>query len=98
MECPGVIYRGMKSGDRRNPTFKHDEDRRPFIITLTEDCTRTGWQALALCLMPNHFHLVMGTAGANPVADMKWFLGTYTARFNRRHIMFGTWSAGVTSH
>jgi REP element-mobilizing transposase RayT len=35
--------------------------------------------------MPNHFHLVMETPKANLVAGMKWFLGAYTGRFNRRH-------------
>ena len=34
--------------------------------------------------MANHFHLVMETPNANQVAGMKWFLGTYTLRFNRR--------------
>lgn len=29
------------------------------------------------------------TPQANLVAGMKWFLGTYTSRFNRRHKMFG---------
>jgi len=33
--------------------------------------------------MLNHFHLVVETPKANLVAGMKWFLGTYTARFNR---------------
>src|SRR6266513_1561179 len=35
--------------------------------------------------MGNHFHLVLETPQANLVAGMKWFLGTYTSRFNRRH-------------
>ena len=39
--------------------------------------------------MPNHCHLVVETPQANLVAGMKWFLGTYTARFNRRHKVFG---------
>jgi hypothetical protein len=39
--------------------------------------------------MPNHFHLVLETPQANLVAGMKWFLGTYTSRFNRRHRLFG---------
>ena len=39
--------------------------------------------------MPNHFHLVVETSAANLVAGMKWFLGTYTSRFNRRHKFFG---------
>src|SRR6185437_3754042 len=39
--------------------------------------------------MSNHFHLVVETPRANLVAGMRWFLGTYTARFNRRHRYFG---------
>jgi len=35
------------------------------------------------------FHLVVETPRANLVAGMKWFLGTYTSRFNRRHKLFG---------
>lgn len=57
--------------------------------TLDEVCAKTGWQVHAYCLMPNHFHLVMETPQANLVAGMKWFLGTYTGRFNRRHRLFG---------
>ena len=39
--------------------------------------------------MSNHFHLVIETPKANLVAGMKWFLGTYNSRFNRRHRLFG---------
>src|SRR5215831_2319499 len=39
--------------------------------------------------MSNHFHLVVETPKANLVDGMKWFLSTYTSRFNRRHKLFG---------
>ena len=39
--------------------------------------------------MRNHFHLVIETPQPNLVAGMKWLLGTYTSRFNRRHKEFG---------
>jgi hypothetical protein len=39
--------------------------------------------------MANHFHLVVETPRPNLVAGMKWFLGTYTSRFNRRHKLSG---------
>jgi hypothetical protein len=39
--------------------------------------------------MVNHFHLVVETPQPTLVAGMKWFLGTYTGRFNRRHKLFG---------
>jgi|SRR5581483_5647409 len=89
VEYPGAIYHVMNRGDRREPIFKDDKDRTLFLDTLAEACNKTGWQVHALCLMPNHFHLVVETPNANLVAGMKWFLGAYTSRFNRRHKLFG---------
>ncbi|MCL5096517.1 MAG: transposase [Candidatus Omnitrophica bacterium] len=89
LEYPGAIYHVMNRGDRREPIFKDDADRQRFVETLGEACTKTGWQVHAYVLMPNHFHLVVETPQPNLVAGMKWFLGTYTSRFNRRHKLFG---------
>jgi len=79
----------MNRGDRREAIFLGDEDRVLFLETLDEGCGKTGWQVHAFCLMANHFHLVVETPRANLVVGMRWFLGTYTARFNRRHRLFG---------
>jgi REP element-mobilizing transposase RayT len=89
VQYPGAIYHVMNRGDRREPIFKDDQDRRRFLETLGEACDKTIWQVHAYCLMGNHFHLVVETPKANLVAGMKWFLGTYTSRFNRRHKLFG---------
>lgn len=89
VEYEGAIYHVMSRGDRRELIFQDDEDRQQFLTTFGEACVKTGWQIHAFCLMPNHFHLVLETPEANLVAGMKWFLGTYTARFNRRHKVFG---------
>ena len=89
VEYPGAVYHVMNRGDRREPIFRDEEDRRRFLDTLGEACGKTGWQVHALCLMKNHFHLVVETPRGNLVAGMKWFLGTYTGRFNRRHKLFG---------
>ena len=89
VEYPGAIYHVMNRGDRREPIFQDDADRRAFLETLAEASAKTAWQVHAYCLMGNHFHLVVETPGANLVAGMKWFLGTYTSRFNRRHRVFG---------
>jgi putative transposase len=64
-------------------------DRERFVATLGEACVRGGWQVHAYCLMPNHFHLVVETPQPTLVAGMKWLLGAYTGRFNRRHKVFG---------
>lgn len=89
VEYPGAIYHVMNRGDRREPIFKDDADRQRFVETLAEACAKTGWQVHAYVLMPNHFHLVVETPQPNLVAGMKWLLGTYTSRFNRRHQLFG---------
>jgi len=89
VEYEGAIYHVMNRGDRREPIFLCDEDRQLFLETLQEVCQKTGWQVHGYCLMGNHFHLVIETPRANLIAGMRWFLGTYTARFNRRHKFFG---------
>jgi putative transposase len=89
VEYEGAIYHVMNRGDRREPIFVDDQDRRLFLETLGQACQKTDWQVHAWCLMGNHFHLIVATPKANLVAGMKWLLGTYTGRFNRRHKMFG---------
>src|SRR6266545_970065 len=89
IQYPGAVYHVMNRGERRESIFHDNDDRQRFIETLGEVCGKTGWQVHAYCLMPNHFHLVLETPRSNLVAGMKWFLGTSTARFNRRHKLFG---------
>src|SRR5207245_6726424 len=67
-------------------TLRFINSRDPF---LGEACAKSGWHVHAYVLMPNHFHLVVETPQPNLVAGMKWFLGTYTSRLNRRHQLFG---------
>ena len=76
VEYAGAIYHVMSRGDRREDIFKDDQDRERFLAKLGEACAKTGWEVQALCLMPNHFHLVVETPQGNLVAGMKWFLGT----------------------
>src|SRR5688572_33460673 len=89
IQFPGAIYHLMNRGDRRENIFRDDFDRESFLQTLADTCAKTGWQVHAFSLMPNHFHLVVETPQPNLVDGMKWFLGTYTSRFNRRHKEFG---------
>lgn len=74
----------MNRGDRREEIFRDDKDRELFIATLAEACAKADCQVHAYSLMGNHFHLEVETPEGNLVTGMKWLLGTYTARFNRR--------------
>ena len=89
IQYAGAVYHVINRGDRREPIFRDDADRQRFLETLGEAYAKTDWQVHALCLMANHFHVVVETPKGNLVAGMKLFLGTYTARFNRRHKLFG---------
>jgi len=94
VEYAGAIYHVMSRGDRQEAIFWDEEDRRRFLRTLGEACARGGWQVHAYCLMGNHFHLVLETPQPTLVPGMKWFLGTYTQRFNARHRLRGHLFAG----
>src|ERR1043165_8088404 len=89
VQYAGAIYHLINRGDRREAIFKDEQDRKCFLETFSEACGKTNWQVHAYCLMANHFHLVVETPQPNLVTGMKWFLGTYTSRFNRRHNLFG---------
>ena len=54
VEYPGAIYHVMNRGDRREPIFKDDEDRRRFLDTLGETCVKTDFRVHAYCLMSSH--------------------------------------------
>ncbi len=89
VEYEGAIYHVMNRGDRREPIVHNQEDAQLFVKTLGDACGKTHWLVHACCLMPKHFHLVVETPDPNLVAGMKWFLGTYTSRFNRKNKLFG---------
>src|SRR6266699_2105228 len=44
VQYPGAIYHLMNRGDRREPIFKDDADRRRWVETLEECCAKTDWQ------------------------------------------------------
>lgn len=85
IQFPGALYHLLSRGDRREAIVRDDVDRARFIETLSEACGKTGWKVLAFSLLSDHFHMLLTTPKPNLVEGMKWFLGTYTARFNRRH-------------
>ncbi len=67
VEYPGAIYHLINRGDRREPIFKDDEDRKLFLATLGECCGKTDWQVHAWCLMLNHFQKGKGSGLTNVV-------------------------------
>ncbi|MFO7869816.1 MAG: transposase [Kiritimatiellia bacterium] len=85
IEYEGAVYHVMNRGDRGRKVFKDPLDYDLFDKATEQVCERTGWKIHAWALLPNHFHWLVETPEANLVAGMKWFLGAYSLRFNRRH-------------
>jgi putative transposase len=85
VEFPGAVYHVMARGNDRREIFRDDRDRRRFLETLTEAASQCGLSVHAYCLMPNHYHALVGTPRGNLSRAMGWVQATYTARFNARH-------------
>ncbi len=89
IEYAGAIYHVMSRGDRGGAIFRDKLDYDHFLTATREVCERTGWRIHAWVLLENHFHWLLETPIANLVSGMKWFLGTYSQRFNTRHGQHG---------
>jgi len=89
IQFKGAVYQVYSRGGRGEPIYREVADRELFLRGLGEVCEKTGWIVHAYVLMTNHYHLLIETPEANLVVGMKWFQGTYTQRFNKRHNLSG---------
>jgi REP element-mobilizing transposase RayT len=84
VEFAGAVYHVTARGNERRAIFRDDRDRERFLATVAEMVERFGLRVMAYCLMPNHYHLVVGTPLGNLSQAVGWLQVTYTVRFNRR--------------
>lgn len=89
IEFPGAVYHVTSRGDRREPIFVDDEDRRALLTVLASGLERFDGCALAWCFMGNHYHFVLQTRQPNLSLLMRHINGVYTQRFNQRHRKVG---------
>ena len=85
VEFAGAVYHVMARGNERREIFRDDRDRERFLETVAEAVRQFGLRLHAYCLMPNHYHLLLGTPRGNLSRAMGWLQTTSTARFNARH-------------
>jgi putative transposase len=98
LEFAGALYHVTARGDRQEPIFLTDHDRRKFLDLLGKEVAQQGWQCYAYCLMTNHYHLLIETPQPNLVRGMRRLNGVYTQAFNRRkkqtgHVFQGRYKA-----
>jgi REP element-mobilizing transposase RayT len=85
IEYPGALYHITSRGDRQEPIFEDDQDRKAFLNLLGEVISRFRWRCHAYCLMGNHYHLMIETPQANLTKGMRQLNGVFTQWSNRRH-------------
>ena len=89
IEFPGAVYHVTARGDRREPIFVDDEDRRALLEIVAQALSRFDAEVLSYCLMGNHYHFVLHTRQGNLSLLMRHINGVYTQAFNRRHNKVG---------
>lgn len=85
----GAIYHVMARGNRKQPIFADDVDRRRFLVILAIALAKFGAECFAYCLMGNHFHLVIHTPRANLPRVMHHIDTVYAEYVNWRHHLTG---------
>lgn len=85
IEFPDAWYHVMNRGRRAEDIFLDDEDYNTFFDLLKESVDLWNVRIAAYCLMPNHYHILVQTPGANLSRCMRHIDGVYTQRFNRFH-------------
>jgi putative transposase len=86
---PAGIYHVTSRGVARTPIALDDEDRLSFLTLLAREVRREGWDALAFCLMPNHYHLIVETSLDRLSRGLHRLNGEYALTFNQRHGRWG---------
>src|SRR5206468_7763687 len=82
---PHGIYHVITRGVARTPIFRDDADRVLFLRLLEVAGRGTGWDVHALCLMGNHYHLVVETGLDRLSTAMHRVNGPYAENFNARY-------------
>jgi putative transposase len=79
----GLIYHVLNRSHSRRRIFYSEKDYLAFFKVLLQALERwPGVQILALCVMPNHWHLVMQPSRDGELsAFMRWLTQTHTQRW-----------------
>jgi len=56
--APGIPHHVTQRGNRRMPTFFHEDDYCAYLDLMAQSCQNCGVDIWAYCLMPNHAHLI----------------------------------------
>jgi REP element-mobilizing transposase RayT len=85
----GGFHHVFARGNRRQPIFLDEVDRRIYLSMLGRAVERWSWRCLAYCLMDNHVHLLLETPGRNLGKGMQRLHSVFAQTHNARHGLVG---------
>lgn len=86
----GPAYHLLNRGNRRSAIFNKAEDYQAFLAILHEATVRFAMPLCGVCLMQNHFHLVVWPDNALSIsAYMHWLLNAHVHRYHRHYALTG---------
>ena len=75
-----ITARGVNKTD----IYFDAQDRRTFVAIFGAAVRRHFWDLHTVCLMTNHYHLVIETTVEHMSRGMQWLNGAYAQIFNKR--------------
>lgn len=84
-----AVYHIVCRGNRREPIFTGDRDKRTFIGKMDEAFAKYSFFCYAFCLMDNHYHLMVQTPLANISEGLHSLNSSYSNWFRSKHDLEG---------
>ena len=79
------VWHVTTRGVERRSVYLDPDDHRDFLVLLRTAVERFDLRALALCLMPNHYHLVVECARDALSQALHRVNGVYAESFNGKY-------------
>jgi putative transposase len=86
LSAGGVVYHVLNRANRRARIFHKARDYEAFVKILSEGLERTPCRVLGVCLMPNHWHLVVWPHGDGDLSRLiAWISNTHVKRYRQHY-------------
>lgn len=82
---PGAVYHVMSRGNHKGQVFKDDADYLAFLQCVDWIKMKYSFTIHSLCLMTNHFHILLETADTELSKIMQGILSTYAEGYNHKY-------------
>src|SRR4051812_37072669 len=87
----GFVYHVLNRAVARLPLFQKDGDYQAFERVLAEALHKFPMRLLSLCLMPNHWHMVLWPPSDGDLSSfVRWLTVTHSMRWHAHYHTGGT--------